>query len=342
MLALGIIECQVLDERRSAILRAVVEQHIQTAEPVGSGRVASSPAVTVSPATVRNDMAVLESDGYLRQPHVSAGRVPTDKGYRWFVDHLTGPGPLSAAQTRQVRSVFDTAHGELEQMLRATSELLSQMTALAGVVVGPPHEAATLHSLHLVDLAPEVTLLVLVHTNGVVEKHTIDLSEQVDRSRTAAAETHLRQHLVGCSLGELPTVPPSGDEATDRLVAAALAACAVSEEEADVVYVGGAARMASAFEAVDTVREVLTILEQQYVVVTLLRDVLDRGLSVAIGTETGMEPLNECSVVVAPYEVDGEPAGTIGVLGPTRMDYEKALATVAVVSRRLGDRLDVG
>ncbi len=333
----------MLDERKSAILRAVVEQYIHTAEPVGSGRVASSPAVAVSPATVRNDMAVLESDGFLHQPHISAGRVPTDKGYRWFVDNLAGPGPLSAAQTRQVRSVFDTAHGELEEMLQATSDLLSRITALAGVVVGPPHEAATLHSLHLVELAPSVSLLVLVHANGVVEKHTVEVpGESVGSERAAAAEAHLRRHLVGCALGELPAVSSSGDEETDRLVDATLAALEVADDEADDVYVGGAARMASAFEAVDTVGEVLSILEQQYVVVTLLRDVLDRGLSVAIGTETGMEPLNECSVVVAPYEVDGEPAGSIGILGPTRMDYQKAFAAVAVVSRRLGDRLDVG
>ena len=113
-------------------------------------------------------------------------------------------------------------------------------------------------------------------------------------------------------------------------------------DDPDQVFVGGTSRIASAFDAIETVREVLGILEQQYVVVTLLRDVLDRGLQVAIGTETGMAPLAECALIVAPYQVDGEPAGTIGVLGPTRMDYPQALAAVAVVSHRLSQRLTEG
>ena len=114
------------------------------------------------------------------------------------------------------------------------------------------------------------------------------------------------------------------------------------DDEADQVYVGGAARMADAFDAVDTVRRVLELLEHQLIVVSLLHDVIDRGLSVAIGSETGLEPLAECSVVVAPYEVDGEPVGTIGILGPTRMNYPQALAAVATVSQRLGRRLREG
>jgi heat-inducible transcriptional repressor len=135
---------------------------------------------------------------------------------------------------------------------------------------------------------------------------------------------------------------PTGDAATDAVVEASLAALAATgqSEEPEHVYVGGASRMATAFEAVETVRGVLTILEQQYVVVSMLRDVLDRGLSVAIGTEHGVVPLAECAVVVAPYGGAGDDAGTIGVLGPTRMNYPQALAAVAVVSRQLGRHIN--
>ena len=137
-------------------------------------------------------------------------------------------------------------------------------------------------------------------------------------------------------------MPPSGTSDVDRVVAAAVAALSGAEDAETDVFVGGASRMAAAFDAVESVRSVLAILEQQLVVVSLLRDVLDRGLTVAIGTETGIHRLAECSIVVAPYDIEGERAGTIGVLGPTRMNYSQALAAVAVVSNRLGRRLSEG
>ena len=332
----------MLDERKASILRAVVEEYIETAQPVGSGHVARDPSVAVSPATVRNEMSLLEAEGYLVQPHTSAGRVPTEKGYRFFVDNLTQPGPLGTAETQAVRQFFAKAHGELESMLADTSRLLSSITHHAAVVVGPPHEIATVRSIQLVALTPRVVIEVAVLSNGAIHKHTLELDADVDEGALARASAHLQEHLKGSTLANLSAVPPSGDAAVDRIVAAAHGALGTHEGEPDSVFVGGTSQMAGSFEAVDTIRQVLTILEQQIVVVSLLRDVLDRGLSVAIGSETGVEPLAECSLVVAPYEVEGESVGTIGVLGPTRMNYPQALAAVAVVSQRLGRRLSEG
>jgi heat-inducible transcriptional repressor len=332
-----------MDERKAAILRAVVEEHISTAQPVGSGHVARAKDIAVSPATVRNEMVALEQEGYLRQPHTSAGRVPTDRGYRFYVDALTAPGTLDAGRRQQVRQFFQSAHGALEEMLRDTSRLLSNLTDYAAVVVGPDHEAATIRSVQLVGLGSRTALLVAVLSNGVVEKGTIDLADEVGEERLSAATAHMSAALVGSTMGALPPLPESGEPALDDVCSAArraLAAC--HDTDSDPVFVGGASRMAAAFDAVDTVRQVLSTLEQQYVVVSLLRDVADRGLTVAIGTEHGLEQLAECSIVVAPYEVEGEPAGTIGVLGPTRMNYPQALAAVAVVSRRLGRTLSEG
>lgn len=333
-----------LDDRKASILRAVVEEYIETAQPVGSGHVAAADTVQVSPATVRNDMATLEQDGYLFQPHTSAGRVPTEKGYRFFVDSMGGAGRLGVGQAQQVRSFFDDAHGEIEQMLRSTSQLLSNLTSYTSVVVGPPHEVATIRSVQLVRLAQTVALLVVVLSNGVVDKHTVDLAHDVDDSRLAIAGGHLAGLLLGRSVAD-PTRPlgaSTGDPIVDAVIDTSLRAMSGDVVDEPGVYIGGASHTAASFDAVGTVREVLRILEQQLVVVTLMRDVLDRGLSVAIGTETGMEPLAECAVVVAPYEVDGEPAGSIGLVGPTRMHYPQALAAVAVVSQRLGRRLSEG
>jgi heat-inducible transcriptional repressor len=333
----------MLDDRKAAILRAVVQEYIETAQPVGSGAVAHTTSVQVSPATVRNEMALLERDGYLVQPHTSAGRIPTDKGYRFFVDQLAGHGALGPAERSQVRQFFNRAHGELEQVLHDTSQLLAGLTDYAAVVVGPAHEAGTVRSVQLVGLGPRVALLVAVLSNGVVEKASIELPADTGNDRLGAAGAHLAAHLVGCTLAEPLVVPPSGDAATDGLVATALAQLrGPHDEEPDHVFVGGASRMARAFDAVETVRAVLGILEQQLVVVTLLRDVLDRGLSVAIGTEHGFEPLAECSVIVAAYDVEGEHAGAVGVVGPTRMNYPQALAAVAVVGQRLSKKLSDG
>jgi heat-inducible transcriptional repressor len=333
----------MLDERRAAVLRAVVEGYIETAQPVGSGHVARMEGIGVSPATIRNDMVALEQEGYLAQPHTSAGRVPTDKGYRFFVDTLVGPGELDAARRQQVKSFFDTAHGAIEDMLHSTTQLLSNLTDYAAVVVGPPHEQATIRSVQLVGLGTRTGLVVAVLSNGVVEKATVDLADEIDDARLGAATAHLSKHLIGGTLASLPAVAGSGDPIVDDVCRAAVGALESGhDKEPAELYVGGVSRMAAAFDAVDSVRRVLGTLEQQYVVVGLLRDVMDRGLSVAIGAEHGLEPLQDCSVIVAPYQVEGEPAGTIGILGPTRMHYPQALAAVAVVSQRLGRHLSDG
>ncbi|HRW39605.1 MAG TPA: heat-inducible transcriptional repressor HrcA, partial [Aquihabitans sp.] len=295
----------------------------------------------VSSATVRNEMAALEGDGYLVQPHTSAGRIPTEKGYREFVDALTQPS-LDRTAAQQVRAFFDQAHGEIEQMLADTTRLLAGLTTYAAVVVGPPHEAAAVRSVQLVSLAPHVALFVAVLGNGVVEKRTVDLGADADEHVLGQAGAHLAGEVIGQPLSAVATGAPSGEPAVDAVLVRVRAAVAAGDDDHEHVFVNGTSGMAASFDAVETVRSVLTILEQQLVVVSLLRDVVDRGLNVAIGTETGMQPLAECALVVAPYTVDGEQVGTVGVLGPTRMNYPQALAAVAVVGQRLGHRLSEG
>jgi len=331
----------MLDERKASILRAVVEEYIQTAQPVGSGHVASAPGVSVSSATVRNEMAALETEGFLAQPHTSAGRIPTEKGYRYFVDALTQPS-LDRSSAQQVRAFFDRAHGEIEQMLVDTTRLLTGLTDYAAVVVGPPHEVAQVRSVQLVPLAPRVVLFVAVLGNGAVEKRSVELASDIDDAVLAAAAEHLSAQGIGHPLAMLASAPAARTPEAEDIVGRVRAAVNTSSEDGDHVFVSGASRISASFDAVETVRSVLTILEQQLVVVSLLRDVVDRGLNVAIGSETGMQPLADCALVVAPYSIDGEQVGTVGVLGPTRMNYPQALAAVAVVGQRLGHRLSEG
>ena len=329
----------MLDERKKAILRAVVETYIETDQPVGSGHISDTADLGVSPATIRNEMLQLDQQGYLTQPHKSAGRVPTDLGYRAFVDDLDEPA-LAADEFEHVRDFFDQAHGEIEMMLDRTSRLLSEMTGVASVVVAPGHGVATVRSVQLVPLAARTVLAVVVLSDGTVEKGTIEATDDIDEVSLAIAHGHLSAVMVGRSVADCGVPTPSGNAIADRLVDAARAVLTAPPETRDI-YVGGRARVAD-FAALDQVREVLSILEKQLVVVTLMRDVLDRGLSVAIGNETGIDPLAECSLVVAPYEVSGDQVGTIGLVGPTRMNYPQAMAAVAVVSQSLGKRLTEG
>jgi heat-inducible transcriptional repressor len=206
------------------------------------------------------------------------------------------------------------------------------------VVLGPKVERAEVRAVQVVGLSARQAMVVAVMSNGSVESEHLEFDAEVSETRLGAATVHMQRHLVGHALAGSREIPLSGDTGVDSICQKANAALRHIGED-DSVFVGGASSMASAFDAVDVVRQVLQTLEQQYLVVTLVRDILDRGLSVSIGAEHGIEPLASCSVVVAPVVVDGEQLGTIGVLGPTRMDYPQALATVEVVSDRLGRRL---
>jgi heat-inducible transcriptional repressor len=223
-------------------------------------------------------------------------------------------------------------------VLRETTGLLANLTSLAAVVVSPGHDAARVASLQLVPLGERLILEVVVLSNGVVEKHTIEPDVALDEAQLARAHGAASAALVGSTLDSATEPAPTGDRAVDDVATLAVR-LAQGESESERIYVGGASGLVERFEGIEQVSQVLRLLEEQYVMVGLLQELLDRGLSVAIGTETGLEPLAECSVVVAPYDIEGEPAGTIGLLGPTRMNYPQALAAVAVVSRRLGRTL---
>ncbi len=295
----------MLDERKAAILRAVVQEYITTAQPVGSAHIPRAHGVQVSSATIRNDMAMLEHDGYLVQPHTSAGRVPTDKGYRFFVDHLGRDGRLDSVATEQVGDFFSRAHGRIEELLSQTSDLLARLTTYASVVVGPKPEASVVRSVQIVGLSARMAMVVAVLSNGAVENRSIEFADEVSDQRLASSTAHLAHALVGRPFGIVESIIGTGDRVVDEVCTQALDALRQLRGD-NQVFVGGAASVAGAFDAVDVVRTVLGTLEQHYVMVTLVRDVLDRGLSVSIGAEHGLEPLATCSVVVKSVVVDGE------------------------------------
>jgi heat-inducible transcriptional repressor len=315
-----------------------VQEYIATAQPVGSSHIASASGIGVSPATIRNEMAVLEQEGFLVQPHTSAGRIPTDKGYRFFVDHLASPRTVDAAVSKQVGDFFGAAHGRLEELLHHTSDLLTTLTRNAAVVVGPKAEAATIRSAQIVRLSSTAATVVVVLGNGSVEHEVVEIPDDVSDDTLSTASARLASELEGVTLAGAPATTASGDDVVDLVYARAVTA-ARSGLDDDHVWVGGASTMAHHFDAVEIVRQVLHTLEQQFVVVSLVRDIVDRGMSVAIGVEHGVEPLSACSGVVAPGVVEGEHIGSVGVLGPTRMNYPQALATVDIVSDQLGRRL---
>ncbi|MFN5651776.1 MAG: heat-inducible transcriptional repressor HrcA [Actinomycetes bacterium] len=328
----------MLDERKTAILRAVVQEYVTTGQPVGSSHVARMASVNVSSATVRNEMAILEQEGYLAQPHTSAGRVPTDKGYRLFVDAIAPDGMLDPGDASRVGEFFNAAHGRLDELLRQTTNLLANITRHTAVVVGPEVEATTVRDVYISRGGDRTATVVVFLSNHAVENDTIQVSDDITDDHIARATAHLRGVLVGRSLAEVGAIGSTNDAHVDAVCFATINALSRHRKDKPV-FVGGAASLAGAFDAVDIVRDVLATIEQQFVVVTLIQDLLDRGLSVAIGAEHGVEPLAACSVIVAPVVAAGDVVGSVGVLGPTRLNYPQALATVEVVGEQLGRRI---
>jgi heat-inducible transcriptional repressor len=333
-----------LDERKAAILRAVVEEYVETAQPVGSQTIARARELQVSSATVRNEMTILERDGYLVQPHTSAGRIPTDRGYRYFVDHFTRQGGLPAGQRRAVADFFASAHQALEDLLTETSQLLARVSRHAALVMGPEPDQARVRSVQLVPLQPNVAMLVVVLSTGAVHKSVVALPDDTDDEQVHTAGATLDTVLRDHAWAGLPDAPRTGQPEVDAVVAVTHEALtgASGVDHSEPLYIGGASHLAAeqqAFETGERAARLLEVLEHQVLVVSLVRELLDAGLTVSIGSENRLDELRDCAIVLAPFELDCRPAGIVGILGPTRMDYRHALAAVTAVSEQLGRHL---
>src|SRR5262245_46706427 len=268
-----------LDERKAAILRAIVEEHVATAQPVGSQTVARSRGLDVSSATVRNEMTILEREGYIMAPHTSAGRIPTDLGYRYFVDHFTQQGGLPVSQRRAVSdffTLFTSANQVLDDLLHETSHLLARVSSHTAVVVGPHSSAEppTVRSVQLVGLQPSLVLALVVLSNGNVEKCVLHLADDADDALVASAGYELDAQLAGSRWSHVPVFKPSGNRRVDTLAREARDAIAArgEHEPVDPLYVGGASRLAAeheAFPTATTAARLLELLEHQVELVSL-------------------------------------------------------------------------
>lgn len=327
-----------ISERKATILDAVVNEHIATASPVGSQAVVENAGLNVSSATVRSEMSALERSGFLTQPHTSSGRVPTEKGYRYFVDHLK-PG-LGTPNTKDLASFVAGVQGNLRAVYEQIAARLSEATKYPSFIMSPTHGNAVIRDVHLVQFNERRVLVVATLSDFDVEKRVIDLTEDVSANEVADAGRQLTALLVGSSLNqrvEVPSLPTITAHIVRQAVSALLSA--TPESVGEQLVISGQAKVADNFDSMETARVVLDVLEQELVVVSLFKDLLQQGLSVAIGSEHGYTPLASCAVVVAPLTVDGVNAGAVGLLGPTRMKYREAMAAAEVVSRQLTERL---
>lgn len=330
----------MLDERKAAILAALVEEHIRTGEPVSSGTILDHSPLHCSSATIRNEMVVLEHEGYIVKPHTSAGRVPTDRGYRYYIDNLSA-GSLRPTGHARVEHFFATFHLELDRMLKQTSELLSDVAHYPSVVVGPPVQGQTLQDAHLLPVGPDSVLLVLVTERGRVTQSLLRLATPVAPAEVAQAQRALGEMVGGRALdgsdGEAPDAASLDlPLPVANLVGRALHAVAEAARADRPVFLGGASLMTNLWEDLAKLHRILALLEREASVLQLVDDA-SQHTTVRLGAEVpaGEEDL---AVVSAPYEAAGS-TGRVGLFGPRRMDYRRAIKAVEEVGDALGDTL---
>jgi heat-inducible transcriptional repressor len=334
------------DERRVAVLRAIVEDYVATQEPVGSKALVERHGLGVSPATVRNDMAALEEEGLITQPHTSAGRIPTDKGYRLFVDGLTTIKPMTVAERRAIATILDGAV-DLDDVVQRSVRLLAQLTHQVAIVQYPTLSRSTVRHVELVTLTPTRLMAILILSSGRVEQRLVELTTPMEDDEVADLRARLGAVVAGRTIAEAAVglaavVPPAGHEAALADVVEVLMEAMSDHRSSERVAVGGAANLArfgDSFEV--SVRPLLEALEEHVVLLKLLGESQSGGLvTVRIGHEGPYQEFASTSVVSTGYGPGDEAVGNLGVVGPTRMDYPGSMAAVRAVARYVSRILD--
>jgi heat-inducible transcriptional repressor len=328
----------VLTPRQELLLGKVVDEFSATGQPVGSKALAADPDVSFAPSTVRNELAVLEERGLLAHPHTSAGRVPTDAGYRYFVDRL-----LPARSPARGELQLSLVRREVDEAMRVTTETLSQVTNLLAIVSAPPIGTTTIRHIEVLALQPQVLMVVVITSTGGVSKRVFTFDRPVDPGLADWAASYLNEQLVGMGVGARMVHARLNDPGllpTERAFIAQLAPAftELAETAESTLYVDGAARLLSEhrFQDVSQLNQLLEVLERRVSLLGLLSRALDeRDIYVRIGRENEMPALRSLSLVAGNYGLPQRNLGTVSVIGPTRMDYARAILTVREAALQL-------
>jgi heat-inducible transcriptional repressor len=335
-----------IDNRKKAILYAAVQEYILTAEPVSSQKLVEKYRLGISPATVRYELAALEDLGYLCQPYTSAGRVPTDKGYRFYVDSLADKKGLTTQEEQSVDRLFSALNREMEELMQETSLLLARLTSYIAVVLAPVLRKSTLKHIDLVALSSYDVLIVLITDTGRVVKGTLTFGKPVNMQELAEVEKQLNTALKGKGVSE---IEEERAKLTESSVPNRWVIEQVIEEitnilanEQERVFLGGTSSILHQpeFEDLQKVQSLLSTLERGYLLLKLLEDAFKtKKVLVRIGSENRIVEIKDYSLVASSYRIKGEAIGTLGIIGPTRMDYARAISAVKYIADNLSKAL---
>lgn len=335
-----------LDFRKQKILQAIVRDYILTAEPVGSRTIARRYLMDISAATIRNEMADLEEMGFLQQPHTSAGRIPSESGYRFYVDNLLDEATLSQQEIGALKQIYHQQAQVLENVIQQSAHLLASLTDYMAMASGPQAGSSRLKKMHMLETQKGKALVVVVAENGLVANRMISLPSDIEQRDLDGISDYINRHFHNITWNQmlksgLLTVRQEISrriEQFDQVVD--LIQQVVQGESSAEIYLGGTARILAQpeFQDVNKVRGILKLVDHREAMRALLdeRQLTDR-VQVTIGSENQLEEVENCSLVTALYKWNGVPMGWIGVLGPTRMDYAKAMTAVREVSKLLTD-----
>ena len=335
----------MLDPRAQTLLKTLVERYIVEGQPVGSRVLSKQPGLELSPATIRNVMADLEELGYIASPHTSAGRIPTSKGYRFFVDSLMVMKPLEQVEIHRLSVEFTADRPQ--QLMSAAASLLSQLTHFAGVVMTPKRREATFRHIEFLRLSDRRVLLIIVTSEGDVQNRILHTDRTYSQSQLQEATNFFNRNYSGQPYDAVRSLLAeelkSLREDIVGLMTAAVEVGGAALNEAEALVVTGEKNLLAATDLasnMDRLRRLFELFEQKTSLLHLL-DVSQRaeGVQIYIGGESGLVPLDECSVITAPYELDGRVIGTLGVIGPTRMAYERVIPIVDVTAKLLSNAL---
>jgi len=327
----------MLDDRKARVLQALVEEYIRTGEPVSSQMILDRSALDVSSATIRNEVARLESYGFVAQPHTSSGRIPTHQGYRYYVDHCS-PARLRSATHDRIRSFFADVHSEVSRLLKETSGLVADITHLPAVVISPQAEVDRIHAVHLVRLGASAVLVVTIAETGQVAQHVVTLSFEPTDDQIDEAERVLERVYAGRDLAEAEGDQrlKSGDlpDLVRRIIDPVHLEIQRVEGEAPQLFIGGTSQLAGLWADLAIVHHMLDLLERDSDLQAILGESTD-GTSVRIGEEIG----DTLDLAVVSTSFGSRGTGRVGVIGPMRMDYRRTIRVVEEISENLEESL---